>query len=136
MHMERLDVSRRELSGFRWQEQAVTMSVMSYMNGRTGAFTDPLARLAANLAIDRSALVKNVMGGLGMPAATIVSPWHMGFAEARISAMPFDPAEQRRCWTQRAARARSRCAHRFTCPNARRTSPPSSPTASRTSGSK
>ena len=92
MHMERLDVSRRELSGFRWQEQAVTMSVMSYMNGRTGAFTDPLARLAANLAIDRSALVKNVMGGLGMPAATIVSPWHMGFAEARISAMPFDPA--------------------------------------------
>ena len=36
--------------------------------------------------------MKDVMGGLGLPAATIVSPWHMGFAEARISAMPFDPA--------------------------------------------
>jgi peptide/nickel transport system substrate-binding protein len=92
MHMERLDVPRRDLDGFLWQEQAVTMSVMAYMNGRTGAFSDPRARLAANLAIDRHALVKEVMGGLGVPAATIVSPWHMGFAEAQISAMPFDVA--------------------------------------------
>ena len=31
------------------------------------------------------------MGGLGLPAATTVSHWHMGFGEARISTMPFDP---------------------------------------------
>ena len=92
MHMERLNVPRRELGRFRWQEQVVTMSVMSYMNGRKGAFIDPRSRLAANLAVDRKALVRDVMGGLGIPAATIVGPWHMGFEEAQISAMPYDPA--------------------------------------------
>ncbi|MDG2403943.1 MAG: ABC transporter substrate-binding protein, partial [Paracoccaceae bacterium] len=91
MHMERLNIPRRALRGFYWQEQAITMSVMSYMNGRCGAFTDPRARLAANLAIDRNELVRDVMGGLGLPAATTVSHWHMGFGEARISTMPFDP---------------------------------------------
>lgn len=85
IHLEHIEPSLRALPGFVWHEQAVTLSVMAYLNGSEGPFADPALRLAANLAIDRDALVAEVMGGLGQPAAGIVSPWHMGFAEAGIT---------------------------------------------------
>lgn len=95
LHLERLHHPRRALEGFVWHEQAVTLSVIAYMNGREGAFTDSSLRLAANLAIDRDRLVTEVMGGLGVPARTIVSPFHMGFAEAGLLSAPYDPDRAR-----------------------------------------
>ncbi|MCT4372749.1 hypothetical protein CLG85_021550 [Yangia mangrovi] len=99
-HMERLETPRHGLEGFGWQEQTSTLSVMAYMNGFGGAFADPQARLAANLAIDRTRLVAEVMGGLALPADTIVSPWHFGHAEARLAPLRFDPEEARRLLAQ------------------------------------
>ncbi|WP_323769777.1 ABC transporter substrate-binding protein [Antarctobacter sp.] len=95
-HMERLDSVRRGLDGFGWQEQASTMSVMAYMNGFEGSFSDPRARLAANLAIDRTRLIAEVMGGLALPSDTIVSPWHFGHPEAGLTPMGHAPDEARR----------------------------------------
>ncbi|AMM84156.1 ABC transporter substrate-binding protein [Martelella sp. AD-3] len=89
-HLERLETPIRALAGHVWHEQATTMSVIAYMNGREGAFVDPALRLAANLAIDRDRLIKTVMGGLGVPAKTIVSPFHNGMNEA-FAEIPHDP---------------------------------------------
>jgi len=104
MHMERLARPRRALDGFIWHEQAITLSVIAYMNGASGVFADPRARLAANLAIDRQALITQVMGGLGLPATTIVSPWHHGFGPAGLPAMGHDPTRARALLTQVEAR--------------------------------
>ena len=95
MHLERLDLPRRSLPGMRRHEQPVTLSVIAYLNGREGAFLSPDARLAANLAIDRPALVRQVMGGLGVPAAAIVSPFHFGHAVAGIEPLRHDPEAAR-----------------------------------------
>ncbi|WP_174803369.1 ABC transporter substrate-binding protein [Martelella limonii] len=89
-HLERLDTPRRSLDGHVWHEQPTTLSVIAYMNGREGAFADPSLRLAANLALDREKLVSEVMGGLGVPAKTIVSPFHNGMAD-QMPDIPFDP---------------------------------------------
>ncbi|TPW28749.1 hypothetical protein FJU08_15530 [Martelella alba] len=91
-HLDRLETPMRALEGFVWHEQATTMSVIAYMNGRDGAFAHPQMRLAANLAIDRNRLVNDVMGGLGIPARTIVSPFHNGMSDS-MTAIPFDPSE-------------------------------------------
>lgn len=95
-HMERLERPMRGMAGFDWQEQTSTMSVMSYLNGFSGVFTDPAARIAANLALDRPRLVREVMGGLAQPSDTIVSPWHFGHAEAGLCAIRHDPDAARR----------------------------------------
>ena len=95
-HMERLEVSRRGIDGFGWKEQTSTLSVMAYLNGFDGAFADPHARLAANLALDRARLAGEVMGGLAVPSDTIVSPWHFGHAEAGLPPLRFDPDAARR----------------------------------------
>ncbi|MBB4122595.1 ABC transporter substrate-binding protein [Martelella radicis] len=89
-HLERLETPARSLEGYAWHEQATTMSVIAYMNGSEGAFSDPALRLAANLAIDRARLIDEVMGGLGVPARTIVSPFHNGMSP-ELAAIPFDP---------------------------------------------
>ncbi|PJE30931.1 peptide/nickel transport system substrate-binding protein [Pseudooceanicola antarcticus] len=95
-HMERLEHILRGIDGFAWQEQTSTLSVMAYMNGFEGAFTDPNARLAANLALDRQRLAEEVMGGLAQPSDTIVSPWHFGHEAGGLSPLRYDPEEARR----------------------------------------
>ncbi|OCX58116.1 hypothetical protein BFP70_18810 [Thioclava sp. SK-1] len=90
-HLERLHIARRSLDGFEWSECVSTLSVMAYLNGREGAFTHPAARLAANLAIDRAALVNTVMGGLAVPSRGIVSPWHFGAQQALLPPLRYDP---------------------------------------------
>ena len=95
-HMERLEQPMRGLDGFGWQERTSTLSVMAYLNGFEGAFTHPAVRRAANLAIDRPRLVREVMGGLALPSDTIVSPWHFGHAEANLAPLAHDPEEARR----------------------------------------
>lgn len=99
-HLERLAHPQRRAAGLAWHEQPCTLSVIAYLNGFSGAFTDPAARLAANLALDRERLVAEVMGGLGIPARSIVSPWHFGFAEAGLAPIRHDPEAARRLLAQ------------------------------------
>ncbi|KAF2710858.1 periplasmic binding protein-like II [Pleomassaria siparia CBS 279.74] len=74
-----------------WGRITSSLSAMYYLNCPSGIFSSPEARLAANLAVDRTALVKQVFHGLALPAATIVSPFHLGFKEADLQPIPYDP---------------------------------------------
>ena len=95
MQLEKLEVPRRSLDGFKWVESNGSLSVVAFMNGRCGPFSRPEARLAANLAIDRDALISEVMGGLANPATTVVSPFHLGYEEASIESIVYDPERAR-----------------------------------------
>lgn len=52
-------------------------------------FTNPLVRQALNLAIDREALVIGVLGGLGVPAQSVIAESVFGFAPQE--GLEFDP---------------------------------------------
>lgn len=78
-----------------WGRITSTLSAMFYLNCTQGLFRSRDARLAANLAIDNNALVKQVYKGLALPSSTIVSPYHLGSAEANLSPIPFDPVRAR-----------------------------------------
>jgi peptide/nickel transport system substrate-binding protein len=80
---------------WRWLSATSTLSVMYYLNCGAGAFAAPEARLAANLAVDRAALVRDVFRGLAVPSTTIVSPAHLGMATAALAPIPFDPGRAR-----------------------------------------
>jgi peptide/nickel transport system substrate-binding protein len=80
---------------WRWLAATSTLSVMYYLNCGAGAFAAPEARLAANLAVDRAALVRDVFRGLAVPSTTIVSPAHLGMATAALAPIPCDPARAR-----------------------------------------
>ncbi len=95
MQLEKLAVPRRNLDGCNWVESDGHLSVIAFMNGFSGPFAWPEARLAANLAIDRDALVSGVMGGLASPAKTAVSPFHLGHGEARSEPAAYDPVRAR-----------------------------------------
>jgi peptide/nickel transport system substrate-binding protein len=79
-----------------WGRVTSSLSAMYYLNCLSGVFTSPDARLAANLAVDRTALVKDVFRGLALPSATIVSPFHLGFKEADLQPIPYDPETARK----------------------------------------
>ncbi|KAL4790070.1 hypothetical protein BDV19DRAFT_394468 [Aspergillus venezuelensis] len=81
---------------FRWGRTTSTLSAMYYLNCTAGIFKSAEARLAVNLAIDRDALVKEVYRGFARPSATIVSPFHLGFKEAGLNSIPYDPSRARR----------------------------------------
>ena len=95
MQLEKLAVPQRRLEGFNWVESNASLSVIAFMNGRSGPFSWPEARLAANLAIDRNALISEVMGGLASPATTVVSPFHVGYGEAGSETIAHDPTRAR-----------------------------------------
>ncbi|WMS42532.1 ABC transporter substrate-binding protein [Acuticoccus sp. MNP-M23] len=73
-----------------------TLSVMAYFNCRKGPFADPELRRAANLAVDRDRLVRDVFHGRAAPASTVVSPFHHGMANRRVPPFPYNLAEARR----------------------------------------
>ena len=81
---------------FVWQRQVNTLSVMSYLNQSTGLFTSAAARLAINHAVDQQAIVDTLFQGLGMPSSTIVSPYHLGFTQAHVAPLRYDPELARR----------------------------------------
>ena len=83
-------------SSLRWGRLTSTLSVIYYLNCTEGIFTSPEARLAANLAIDNAALVKEVYHGLALPSTTIVSPAHVGFPESELQPIPYDPKRARK----------------------------------------
>jgi peptide/nickel transport system substrate-binding protein len=78
-----------------WRKAVNTLSVMAYLKCAAGLFAAPEARLAVNHAIDKRALVEDVFLGLAVPAATIVSPYHLGMAAARLAPIAYDPAKAR-----------------------------------------
>ncbi|KAI0472671.1 periplasmic binding protein-like II [Xylariaceae sp. FL0804] len=115
MNLERVDAGPDWAPDLRWGQAANTLSVMYYLNCREGSlFANPAARRAVNLAVDREALIREVFHGLAIPAATVVSPFHLGrgygstrgSAEddgdnddddgGRLDPLPYDVAEARR----------------------------------------
>jgi peptide/nickel transport system substrate-binding protein len=78
-----------------WGRVTSTLSAIYYLNCTNGIFASPAARLAANLAVNNAALVEEVYQGFASPAATVVSPFHLGFREAGLQPIPYDPAAAR-----------------------------------------
>lgn len=72
----------------RWGRITSTLSAMYYLNCTTRVFASSNARLATNLAVNLVALVKEVYQGFTNPAATIVSPYHLGLKEAELEPTP------------------------------------------------
>ena len=52
--------------------------ILLLLNAARGPFTDPRVRRAVNLAVDRPALIDQVLQGAGQPLNGFVSPVHMG----------------------------------------------------------
>ena len=95
MQLDHLDLPPSRDPPWRWLSATSTLSVMYYLNCAGGAFASPAARMAANLAVDKDALVREVFHGLAVPSSTVVSPAHLGMATAGLSPIPFDPARAR-----------------------------------------
>ncbi len=102
-NLERLPELRMRDPGLRWGHAANTLSVMYYLECRRGAFIHPAARRAVNLAVDAGAIIDTLFHGLGVPASTIVSPFHLGHREAGLSPIPHDPDAARALFDQAGA---------------------------------
>ena len=95
MRLDRMQRPPARDPRWRWIEATTTLSVMYYLNCASGIFVAPEARLAANLAVDKRALVRDVLHGLAAPSSTIVSPAHLGMATAGRDPIAYDPARAR-----------------------------------------
>lgn len=91
-HMEQPPTSDRR---FRWLSAVSTLSVMYYLNCFSGPFVAPEARLAANLAVDKAALVRDIYSGHAAVSSTIVGPAQLGMASGDIAAIGYDPDRAR-----------------------------------------
>jgi len=95
-HLERchdaLDFDPR----WHWRRRLNTLSVMQYLNCSEGLFSHPMARLAANHAVDAQAIVDDVFHGLGQASSTVVSPWHTGYQQAALSPLAYSRDRARR----------------------------------------
>ncbi|TKT74345.1 ABC transporter substrate-binding protein [Aquamicrobium sp. LC103] len=80
---------------WQWGRAVNTLSVMYYLNCSSGLFAAPEARLAANLAVDKVQLIDTLFQGLGAPASTVVSPFHLGMSQP-IAPIPYNPDASRR----------------------------------------
>jgi peptide/nickel transport system substrate-binding protein len=79
-----------------WHRATGTLSVMYYLNCATGFFRSTEARRAINHAVDKTRIVRDLFGGLAEPAATIVSPFHLGYRDAAVAPLAYDPDMARR----------------------------------------
>ncbi|MCY3900692.1 MAG: ABC transporter substrate-binding protein [Caldilineaceae bacterium] len=71
-----------ENDGLTLRKTTNTLSVTAFLNGYEIPFSQPEARLAINLAVDVDEIIDSVWPGLAEPAATVVSPFHYGFADS------------------------------------------------------
>lgn len=71
-----------ENDGLTLRKTTNTLSVTAFLNGYETPFSQPKARLAINLAVDVDEIIDSVWPGLAEPAATVVSPFHYGFADS------------------------------------------------------
>ncbi len=95
LNLERMHDTPDFDPALQWGKAVNTLSVMYYLNCAQGIFADPRARLAANLAVDRTQLITEIFGGLAREATTIVSPFHLGMRDPP-PAIAHDPAAARR----------------------------------------
>jgi peptide/nickel transport system substrate-binding protein len=95
MQLDHLEHPPARDTRWRWLSATSTLSVMYYLNCSAGLFASAQARLAANLAVDRDTLIRDVFHGLAVPSATIVSPAHLGMAGTSLAPLPFDPDRAR-----------------------------------------
>ena len=100
MNLERLEGGPGFEEAFEWRRATNTLSVMCYLECRRGMFASPAARLAINHAVDREALIASLFHGLGVPAATVVSPLHLGARAAGVVPIPFDVEAAKRLFDQ------------------------------------
>ena len=90
LNLERMEKRIPFAAPLTWHKAVNTLSVIDYLNCFKGLYASPLARLAVNHAVDAQAIIDELFDGLGVPAATIVSPYHLGYSAARISPIAFD----------------------------------------------
>ena len=102
-NLERMHVPARADDDLAWGQAANTLSVMCYLNAAAGTFAAPAARRAINLAVDRRAILDALFGGLGLPANTVVSPFHFGHREAVLPSIPHDPIRARALFAEAGA---------------------------------
>jgi peptide/nickel transport system substrate-binding protein len=100
MQLERLEAGPDFDARLDWGRAVNTLSVMHYLNCSAGPFAHPAARLAINHAVDRQAIVDGLFHGLGVPAATVVSPLHMGAKAAALRPIAYDPETARRLFEE------------------------------------
>ena len=63
--------------------------------GATTPFADKRVRRAVNLAVDRQAIIDNLLGGIGIPATSAATPGTFGYDKS-IKPYTYDPAEANR----------------------------------------
>ncbi|MFN3671465.1 MAG: ABC transporter substrate-binding protein [Bosea sp. (in: a-proteobacteria)] len=80
--------------GFELIDHLSPTALILLFNAASGPLADRRVRLALNLAIDREALVRDVLGGAGQPLHGYVSPAHEGF-DPDAPAFPVDRARAR-----------------------------------------
>lgn len=95
-NLERIDGALDFSPNYQWGKAVNTLSVMYYLNCSEGIFQSPAARLAVNHAVDKQAIADDIFHGLAVPSSTVVSPFHLGCAKAKLSPIPFDPEKARR----------------------------------------
>lgn len=69
-------------SDVRFQRSRGTTAFIIIFNAQNGALQDPRVRQALNLAVDREAIITQILGGAGYPLTGFVSPHHFGYDEA------------------------------------------------------
>ena len=95
LNLERMHATWTPDPRAQWQCQTNTLSVMYYLNCSGGLFASELARRAVNLAVNKTGLIEKVLGGLAVPSATVVSPFHLGWRSAGVQPWPYDPDQAR-----------------------------------------
>lgn len=90
MNLERAEAPLGFGAELDWFRALNTMSVMYYLNCRSGLFAQEAARRAVNHAVDSGRIIQDLFNGLGQRSASIVSPLHLGMRAAAVSPIPHD----------------------------------------------
>jgi peptide/nickel transport system substrate-binding protein len=69
-----------------------TRSINIMLDTGTGPLRDKRVRQALNYAVDKDAIVKNILGGFGTVESTLVPAAYLGF-NSRLRPYPYDPAQ-------------------------------------------
>jgi peptide/nickel transport system substrate-binding protein len=96
LNLERIEGRLVFDEAFDWGRAVNTLSVMFYLNCSRGIFRSGEARLAVNHAVDTAAIAREIFHGLAVPSSTIVSPFHLGAAQADLSPIAYDPEKAKR----------------------------------------
>lgn len=96
LNLERIEGRLAFDEAFDWGRAVNTLSVMFYLNCSRGIFRSAQARRAVNHAVDTAAIAQEIFHGLAVPSATIVSPFHLGAAQANLSPIAYDPETAKR----------------------------------------